>query len=190
MPLEPQPAQPAALVCALLAGSGASLTAGRERLQDEFGLITAESPVYAFDFSQYYRQEMGSELIKQLVCFSARLEPAELTAVKRRTMKLERSMADATHGILRRRVNLDPGLVTAESLVLATTKYSGHRVCIARGLYAEVTLLFQHGGCTVFEWTYPDYRTLTVQRFLLRVRADLLHERRTAAATKPDNAGR
>ena len=73
-----------------------------------------------------------------------------------------------------RRANIDPGLLSIESLVLATTKYAGHRVCIAPQLYAEVTLLYQRGRYRPLEWTYPDYQGDAVQRFLLDVRPWLL----------------
>ena len=61
-------------------------------------------------------------------------------------------------GELRRTVNIDPGLLSEESLVLATTKASGHRVAIATGLWAEVTLRFERGEYRPLPWTYPDYR--------------------------------
>ncbi len=182
MPIDLQPPEPAALMCAIMAGSGNGLECSRGRLEAMFGSVPLASAVYSFDCSTYYHREMGPGLVKQLVCFAERLEPHRLAAVKRRTMELERRLACRTcDGVVRRRVNVDPGLVTVESLVLATTKYSGHRVCIARGLYAEVTLLFRRGGCSAFEWTYPDYRTAPVQDFLLRVRGELLLERRRNA---------
>jgi hypothetical protein len=78
---------------------------------------------------------------------------------------------------VRRRANIDPGLVTIESLVLASTKYSGHRICIGPGLYAETTLLFQKGQYRPLEWTYQDYRTEAAQAFLLAIRAWLLRLR-------------
>ena len=65
-----------------------------------------------------------------------------------------------------------------EGVVLATTKYSGHRICIAPGLYAETTLLFtKQGECAPLQWTYPDYRRADVQDFLLSTRAIVLQQR-------------
>ena len=60
------------------------------------------------------------------------------------------------------------------ALILATTKYAGHRICIAPQLYAEVTLLYQRRRYRPLEWTYPDYQGDAVQRFLLDVRPWLL----------------
>jgi hypothetical protein len=92
-------------------------------------------------------------------------------------MELERTLGREEEGQVRRRANLDPGLVTIESLVLASTKYSGHRICIGPGLYAETTLLFQKGEYRPLEWTYQDFRTREAQDFLLEIRAWLLPRR-------------
>ena len=69
------------------------------------------------------------------------------------------------------------GLVSVESLVLATTKHAGHRIAIGSGIYAEVTLLFERGRYAPLPWTYADYRTEEVQSFLLAIRGELLARR-------------
>ena len=173
MPIDLQPSTPVALVCAVLADSTETLAAAQERLAECFGPLRTASAIYDFDFTSYYEAEMGAGLCKQLVCFAERIDPAELAAVKAQTMAIERAMSRGRC----RRANIDPGLLSIESLVLATTKYSGHRVCIAPQLYAEVTLLYQRGRYRPLEWTYPDYQGDTVQRFLLDVRPWLLAAR-------------
>jgi hypothetical protein len=57
----------------------------------------------------------------------------------------------------KRRVNIDPGYLSASQLVLASTKPFAHRIYIERGIWAEVTLLFKQGSFTSLPWTYPDY---------------------------------
>ena len=170
MPIDLQPSTPVALVCAVLADSAETLAAAKERLAECFGPLRVASETYDFDFTSYYEAEMGAGLRKQLVCFAERIDPAELATVKAQTMALERAMSQ--EGC--RRANIDPGLLSIESLVLATTKYAGHRVCIAPQLYAEVTLLYQRGRYRPLEWTYPDYQGDDVQGFLLDVRPWLL----------------
>ena len=171
MPIDLQPSTPVVRVCAVLADSVETLADAKERLAECFGPLRAASATYNFDFTSYYEAEMGAGLRKQLVCFAERIDPAELAAVKAQTMALERAMSQGRG----RRANIDPGpLLSIESLVLATTKCAGHRVCIAPQLYAEVTLLYQRGRYRPLEWTYPDYRGDEVQRFLLEVRSWLL----------------
>lgn len=142
--------------------------------------IRKQGSVYAFDYTQYYAREMGEGLIKQLVWFEGSVDPAVLPQVKRQTMELEKELGRVEEGKVRRRANIDPGLVSIESLALASTKYCGHRLCIAPQLYAEVTLLFQKGRYRPLEWTYPDFRTEEAQAFLLEIRAWLLQLRGAA----------
>ena len=170
MPIDLQPATPVALVCAVLADSAETLADAKIGLIECFGSLHAASETYDFDFTSYYEAEMGAGLSKQLVCFAERIDPSELATVKAQTMDLERAMSQGGG----RRANIDPGLLSIESLVLATTKCAGHRICIAPQLYAEVTLLYQRGRYRPLEWTYPDYQGDAVQRFLLDVRPWLL----------------
>lgn len=178
MPVDLLPVEPVALLFAVTADAESTLARARSNLITSFGQLSHQSPAYSFDYTAYYESEMGSGLIKQLLGFAARIDPAELPRIKRRSMDLERKMARLADGNLMRRANLDPGLLSVESLVLATTKYSGHRICIAPALYAEVTLLYQKDRYAPLEWTYPDYQTRPVQDFLLKIRAELLAERR------------
>ena len=184
MPINLQPSTPVALVCAILADSSEVFTEAKIGLAKCFGPLYAACEIYDFDFTSYYEAEMGAGLRKQLVCFAERIDPAELAACKRQTIELEKALGRATGETLRRRVNIDPGLLSIESLVLATTKCAGHRVCIAPQLYAEVTLLYQRGRYQPLEWTYPDYRTDAVQHFLIVMRSWLLRVR-NRPATKP-----
>ena len=170
MPIDLQPSTPVALVCAVLADSDDTFAAAKIGLIECFGTLFAASDTYDFDFTSYYEAEMGAGLSKQLVCFKQRIDPAELAAVKAQTMALERAMSRGRC----RRANIDPGLLSIESLVLATTKCAGHRICIAPQLYAEVTLLYQRGRYRPLEWTYPDYQGDAGQRFLLDMRSWLL----------------
>ncbi len=173
MPIDLQPSTPVALVCAILADSADAFADAKIGLVECFGLPYGASDIYDFDFTSYYEAEMGAGLRKQLVCFEQQIDPAELAAVKAQTMALERAMSRGQC----RRANIDPGLLSIESLVLATTKCAGHRICIAPQLYAEVTLLYQRGRYRPLEWTYPDYRSDAVQGFLLAMRSWLLRVR-------------
>ena len=173
MPVDLQPAHPVAFICAVLADGEQTIATATDHLSDRFGPLRAASAIYPFDYTAYYAGEMGDGLIKQLLCFEQLVDPSTLAAAKTQTIEIEKAMA--RNGA--RRANIDPGLLSIEGLVLATTKYSGHRICIASSLYAELTLLYQRGQYQPLEWTYPDYRSEAVQRFLLTARSWLLHGR-------------
>ncbi len=177
MPVDLQRTEPVALVCATLAQNQTILAETRNRLEARIHPIRRQGPIYSFDFTSYYEEEMGPALVKQILWFDQLVNPAALPGIKSKTMDLERELAGFRDGRTRRRTNIDPGLVSIESLVLASTKYSGHRICIAPGLFAETTLLFQKGRYRPFEWTYPDFRTEATQTFLQEIRAHLLQQR-------------
>lgn len=161
--------EPAAFVCAIMAAEADAMGEIVQALACEFGDVRLQGPSFAFDMTNYYQAEMGPDLIKTLVYLGPSVAPAQLAARKATTMAMERSRARQG----RRTVNIDPGLVSPNSLVLATTKASGHRICIAPGLWAEVTLLFEKGQYRALPWTYRDYQRQDVGQFLLQVRGQL-----------------
>ena len=175
MPLDLQPSAPTALLCAALAPGAAAVHAAIDRLAERFGPVRARGPVFLFDMTSYYEAEMGPGLAKGLAWFGELLDPAHLAARKGEAMAFEREAArPGADGCLRRTVNVDAGLLSPHSLVLATTKARGHRVCIGPSLWAEVTLLFEKGAYRPLPWTYQDFRRDDVGQFLLGVRAQVL----------------
>jgi hypothetical protein len=67
-------------------------------------------------------------------------------------------------------VNIDPGYLLPERLVLATGKNFTHRIYIGQGIYADLTLIFQKGAFRTLPWTYPDYADRCLIDFLTLVR--------------------
>jgi hypothetical protein len=74
----------------------------------------------------------------------------------------------------RRTVNLDPGYVFEGGLVLATGKFSGHRLYLGRGVWGELTLHYHRRAFESLSWTYRDYRRPEVVGLLTRARAALM----------------
>ena len=106
-----------------------------------------------FDRTTYYKREMGWPLHRRFVSFTELADPEELVETKLRTNRLERDFMKEG----RRLVNIDPGYVSLERLILATGKNYTHRVYLSKGIFADLTLIFQRGGFRALEWTYPDY---------------------------------
>jgi hypothetical protein len=67
-------------------------------------------------------------------------------------------------------LNLDPGYITQAKLVLASTKDHAHRIYLADGIFAEVTLSYKHRRWQPHEWTFPDYRRDDYQAFFTQCR--------------------
>lgn len=150
-----------------------SLLAGR------FGPVEGSHGPIPFTFSEYYKEEMGEGLRKEYCAFQDCISRGELAAAKCFTNEIE------SHFLVngKRTVNLDPGYITSDKLVLASTKDFFHRVFLGRGIYAEVTLHYRQGRFRHFSWTYPDYRETGVQKLLEMVRAKLVNRRSRSAVT-------
>jgi hypothetical protein len=129
-----------------------------------------------FGETNYYADEMGEGLLRQYVSFRDRVDPGVLAAAKLKTNAIEDEYRGRPPDGGRRRINLDPGYLSPSRLVLASGKDFSHRIYIGRGIYAELTVMFNKQGCRFMEWTYPDYKSDACQSFLLRVRRRLIDD--------------
>jgi len=183
---QPRWPEPVILFCGLIAAGEAVLHRALEPLRARFGGILLRSAILPFDFTDYYESEMGGGLVRQFVAFEEEIDPGCLAAIKLETNRLEQQLAEEAGNVSQRRtVNLDPGYVTPDKVVLATTKNYAHRIYLSNGIYAEVTLNFGKGTVRTFEWTYPDYRTAMAAEFFLAVRRRVLEKRRQRKAARP-----
>ncbi len=178
----PRPATPAMLMASILYRQGAYRDLALERLNALFGPVAVQGPEFAFDQTTYYEAEMGANLRRILVGFAPLVPRESLVECKLATNALEQELAD---GSGRRRVNVDPGLLTVENLVLATGKNFGHRIYLGKGIYAELTLIYRQGGFSALPWTYPDYASRELQEVLLVMRQHLLAALRRSTAPDP-----
>lgn len=138
-----------------------------EMLARRLGPVNYYSRPLGFDFTDYYGPEMGPGLSRRVAAFEGLVQPHRLAVIKRVCLSLERDLA--AHG--RRTVNLDPGLLNHDTLVLATVKPAGHRVCLEPGIYGEVTLLYANGDFRRLPWTYRDWTEPEMKQVLALVRA-------------------
>jgi hypothetical protein len=139
------------------------------RLADLFGMIDLRSESFPFDSTVYYDEEMGKPLRRYFFGFAALVRPEEITAVKIRTNRLEADFASRQTRV-RRPVNIDPGYLEEAKIVLASTKNFSHRILVADGIYAEVTMRFEHGAWSMLPWTFPDFRTGRYNEFFTALR--------------------
>lgn len=144
------------------------------KLESHFGPIHAVSPAIPFTFTDYYDGEMGEGIERFFISFSSLVKPDRLADIKKITNGIEEEYAE--EGL--RKINLDPGLLSEASVILATTKNRAHRIAIGQNLYGEVTLIYQNHGFVSFPWTYADYRSPEVQGILIGLRSDYLALRR------------
>jgi hypothetical protein len=144
-----------------------------KELTNDVGDVILKSDCIPFTHTTYYTKEMGSGLTRQWCAFSKLVAPDILVKLKHKTNEIEKQHLNEKEG---REVNIDPGLLSLSSLILASTKNYSHRVYLDQGIYAEVTLLFKNQQFNPLEWTYPDYRDKTALDFFTQAR-DILRER-------------
>jgi hypothetical protein len=143
-----------------------------EKLLEKFGAIECSYGPVPFSFSDYYEDEMGKNLKKWYVTFCPLIGREQLPTIKNFTNAFERERS--VDG--KRTVNVDPGYIAADKLVLASTKDFYHRLYLGDGVYGEVTLHFRKGVFRYFSWSYPDYKDPSFLEFLTKARAKYMHE--------------
>jgi hypothetical protein len=136
------------------------------QLSDICGPVDWVSPALFFDRTKYYAREMGWPLHRRFISFDDLIPPDRLVEIKIETNEVERQYL----GDGNRRINIDPGYISAERLILATGKNYVHRVYLSQGIYADLTFVFQRGSFKPLEWTYPDYAALEIIEFFNDVR--------------------
>jgi len=165
----PPPVKPLA---AIFSRDREDLARAALRFEELVGRLDYASMVMAFDQTDYYRAEMGGPLVKRVFSAETLVDPADLVEIKVRTNAVEAEFA--IEG--RRKVNIDPGYVSAERLVLATGKNFTHRIYLNQGVWADLTLVYEKGGFHALPWTYPDYAAPDMMSVMTDIRNKLLEQ--------------
>ncbi len=148
---------PVKLIMGMISADASLFSSVEASLSQKFGPADFWSEIMPFDYTDYYTREMGADLLRKFMSFEKLIQPEEIVAIKRFTNDLEGEFLYPNTD--RRRINLDPGYVSAAKLVLASTKDHIHRLYLRDGVYAETTLRMEKGTFRAWQWTYPDYRS-------------------------------
>jgi hypothetical protein len=169
-PKEPEPAK---LFMSLIALEEEIFRDGVEEFRSIFGETDTMSERFPFDLTDYYTQEMGKPLFRHFVTFGRLISIPSLPDVKLATNRLEEKYARPDGS---RRINIDPGYVCLQHVILATTKGYTHRPYLRDGIYADLTLIYRNKSFQPLEWTYPDYRKEAVIALFNRFRGNYLED--------------
>ena len=151
-------------------------------LTDKFGETDGMSEEFSFseEFSNYYDEEIGGEGLRRIYSFERLVAPEEQAEIKEFTNSVEAQFS--VNG--NRQINLDPGFINHGRLMLATTKAAGFRIPLKRGIYTELTLFYARGEWHKLPWTYRDYQSERVQRFITEARKKYLAQRKSQKVEK------
>lgn len=177
---EPAPPPPVKLICGMLSADPALFDEALASLAPEFGPADVLSDLMDFDLTDYYEPQMGDRLYRRFAGFERPVLPGVLARAKHVTNAIEAEFARRRPEGPPRPINLDPGLIEPAKLVLASMKNFAHRIYLADGVWAEVTLLYRRGRWEPLAWTFPDYASGRYDAFLSRARNSL-----RAAETEP-----
>ncbi len=148
-----------------------------DMLTEAFGEIDGKSEHFSFskEFSDYYDCELGGEGQRVIFSFKDPVDPARQAEIKKATNEMERILSVDGN----RKINLDPGFINHGRLMLATTKNAGFRIPLEDGIYTELTLFWAKGEWHKLPWSYRDYQSERVQKFITEVRRRYLKQRKT-----------
>ena len=180
----PTQALPVKLVFSVFAPASGMLNDAISRLSALYGQPDFISEQTSFDYTDYYNPEMGQALIRRFLSMEKLMRPEALPDIKIATNKIETASAVEDQ----RRVNIDPGYLSAAHLILATGKGYSHRPYLRDGIYADVTLIYQGKKFCTLPWTYPDYADEKQLLMLSNVRSRyLLQLKNGRTDAKDDN---
>jgi hypothetical protein len=162
--------KPVKLFVGILSSDNTLLEEVEYLLAKRLGKVDIKSEIFPFDFTDYYKKEMGTNISRQFLCFKELINPEELSDIKIWTNELENEIKCNRKSDVARPINLDPGYLTHCNLILASAKDYYHRIHLQNGIYAEVTLFYQHEVFKNLPWTYPDFQTEEYKNFFLKVR--------------------
>jgi len=172
----PQEPKPAKLFVSVISSSAERINATLSELTAHYGILDFVSPLLPFNYTDYYCAEMGKVLFRRFASFDRLILQEHLALVKVQTNALEDEQTEEGN----RLVNIDPGYLVAERLVLASGKNYGHRIYLSKGIYADLTLIYRNKDYQPLAWTYPDYAEPEVRRWLRALREKYLLQVRRA----------
>jgi hypothetical protein len=137
-------------------------------LERTFGPIDLRSPVFDFNVTDYYEDEMGKKLKREFISFKKLIGPQKLPEIKRITNIIEKDYADD----LSRQINLDPGYLDMDKFVLASAKYGRQKIFLDKGIYADPTLYFFKKTFHAHDWSFPDFKSGIYNEYFMKVRQE------------------
>ena len=155
---------PVKLFAAILFNRNIQPESIEKTLTDLFSPIENRSDIFPFSHSEYYGDEMGSDLLKYFVVFQKLIPPEFLISAKQLSNKVEEDFIDSKKT---RQVNIDPGYISEAKILLASTKNYDHRIYLGEGIFGDIQLRLRHKQYHENDWTYPDYRLKWVKDFFM-----------------------
>ena len=170
-----KPFLPVKLIFGIISGFQELIEDIQGPLTVRYGPIDFRSNLIPFTFTDYYAPQMGENLLRRFISFQQLIDPELLPDIKVHSNQLEDEYALRSSRV-KRPINLDPGYVTPNCLILASTKNYAHRIPLQKGIYAQLEYILKKGEVQTLPWTYPDYCTEGYQQIFLEMRRIYLEQ--------------
>ena len=164
--MHPIPAKPVKFFIGALYSDEKILKIAITDAENTFGTVDLISTDFAFDFTNYYDDEMGKPIYRRFVSFSKLIEPGFLASAKFITNAIEDELR--IDGL--RKVNLDIGYIDYDKVILASAKYGIHKIFLADGIYADLALHYAKGHYQPYDWAFQDFKRPDYSPFFLKMR--------------------
>jgi len=165
--MKPNEPIPVKLFCGILYSGEKLLKKAEDILIQKFGKIDFKSKSFPFDITNYYEAEMGKPIYRIFLSFEKLIDPGELASIKIECNEIEDKLAISG----KRKVNLDPGYLDYDKVVLASAKYNAQKIYLNNGIYADPTLFYRKGKFIPSDSAFPDFKNGTYEQFFLEIRA-------------------
>jgi hypothetical protein len=165
-----QKPHPGRLIISTIYSSMDALADSLRALERRFGRVQYETIEIETSLASEYREEMGDGLMRRFFSFEKPVARASLPELKGICHKIEPLFADNMGDFVFRTVNIDPGILTPDSLVMASHREYNHRLYLRDGVFAEVALIYSRGRFMRLPWTVADYYDNEAIEFFKRVR--------------------
>ena len=142
------------------------LELAKQQMKDQDWIVQNQSKEFPFDKTDYYAQEMGSELKRCFLSIKGLQGLDSNVSWKLITLGIEKKLSNNGKS----RVNLDPGYIDFTKIVLLSVKEGPQKIYLRDGIWADLVLLKDKSGFRKFNWTFPDQKQGYYNDFFLQVR--------------------
>lgn len=168
-----QEPEPGRLIISTIYSSVDALADTLRRLERRFGRVENETSGQKCNCREVYHEEMGNDLKIRFFSFEKPVPRSDLPEIKTMCRKIESNFSDHIEDYMFRTVNIDPGIMTRDNLIMAAARDLKQRVYLSDGVFAELTLIYSKGCFNRLPWTHADFCTEEAEDFFRHVRDSL-----------------
>ncbi|MEA2031073.1 MAG: DUF4416 family protein [candidate division Zixibacteria bacterium] len=148
---------PGQLVVSIIYSSIDALADSLRVLENKFSRVECETTEVPCSAQERYREEMGDNLQRRFFSFEQPVACDSLPEIKATCHKIEQMFSDHVRDFYFRTVNIDPGILTPDKLIMASYREYNYRIYLGGSVFAQLELIFSQGKFMRLPWTNPDY---------------------------------